>query len=68
MRWGVFTLPLFSLQEVYFFQVLLDCNLFEINISCGFLDINLQQQNYQQPTALFMITVDRENFAVKIVS
>ena len=54
MRWGVFKQKLISLRIIYFVHVLLDCNLFEINISYGFRNINLL---CQQPLAQLIITL-----------
>ena len=61
MCWGVFKQKLISLRVKYFVHVLLDCNLFEINIGYGFLNINL----LQQPSVQLTVTLSH-NGAFKI--
>ena len=48
---GLFTTEAFCLQIIYFFHVLFDYNLFEINISYGFGDIKAINLLCQQPSA-----------------
>ena len=58
---GVFlNKKLISLQIIYFVHVLLECNLFEINISYGFQNIkaiNLLHQQLSQPSAQLTVTL-----------
>ena len=51
MRWGIFKQKLFCLRVMYFFHVLLDCNLFEISISYSFGSLLCQQ-----PAAQFIMS------------
>ena len=48
---------LFCLRIMYFFRVLLDCNLFEINISYGFGNIKAINLLCQQPSAQLIVTL-----------
>ena len=57
MRWGVFKQKLFCL---HFFHVLLDCILFEINISYSFGDIKAINLLCQQPLTQLIITLKRK--------
>ena len=57
MRWGVFKQKRFCLRITYFFHVLLDCNLFEINVSYGFGNIKAINLLRQQPSAQLIITL-----------
>ena len=46
-----------SLRIIYFIHVLLDCNLFEINISYGFLNIKTINSLCQQPLVQLIVTL-----------
>ena len=44
---------LYSLRMIYFFNVLLDCNYFEINISYSFRDVKTNK--FTMPTASYAV-------------
>ena len=56
---GVFKQKLISLRKRYFVHVLLDCNLFEINISYGFRNIAAINLLCQQPSVQLIVTLTR---------
>ena len=57
MRWGVFKQKLISLRIIYVVHVLLDCNLFEINISYIFRNIKAIDLLRQQPSVQLIVTL-----------
>ena len=56
MRWGIFKQKLISLRIRYFVRVLLDCNLFETNISYSFWNIAINLL-CQQPSVQLIVTL-----------
>ena len=57
MRWGFFKQTFISLRIIHFVHVLLNCNLFEININSGFRNIKAINSLYQQPSAQLIVTL-----------
>ena len=55
MLWGVFKQTFISLRMMYFVHVLLDCNLFEINISYSFRNIKAINLLCKQPLAQLIV-------------
>ena len=53
----LFKTDFFCLRIMYFFHVLLDCNLFEMNISYGFGNIKAINLLCQQPSVQLIVTL-----------
>ena len=66
LKWGFLQQKLFCLQTIYFFHVLFDCNLFEINISYGFGDNKAINLLCQQPSAQLIVTLNAKHYIVEV--
>ena len=66
LKWGFLQQKLFCLQIIYFFHVLFNCNLFEINISYRFGDIKAINLLCQQPSAQLIVTLNAKHYIVEV--